>query len=160
MTRVLGCSVFIAGLGAALPASVAAQDAPVTLEDFYNLAAVSEPAFSPDGSEIVYSVSVNVATRDAGESDLWAVPWQGGAPRQLTRTEEASETQPRYVADGKTRYFLSDGEVKTAGKEDDEDESETQLWTIPATGGTPRRVTTIPGGISDYSLAPDGRHAG
>jgi Tol biopolymer transport system component len=109
MTRTI-----LAGLVLAVsPAAVTAQQAPVpaqvTLDDFYRYADVSEPAFSPDGQAIVYTVSLNVAARDAAESDLWVVPWQGGAPRQLTSTAEVSENQPRYSPDGQTLYFLSDG---------------------------------------------------
>src|SRR5262249_9555887 len=36
-------------------------------------------------------------------------------------------------------------------------DAETQVWIIPAAGGKPRRVTNLPGGVSDFALAPDGK---
>jgi dipeptidyl aminopeptidase/acylaminoacyl peptidase len=147
----------IAGLSTILMSGpLAAQEVPVTLDDIYRLADVSGPAFSPDGEEIVYTVSVNVAERDAEESDLWIVPWQGGQPRQLTSTAEVSEWQASYSADGETVIFLSDGKAEEG---DEDDEGETQLWAMPAGGGAARRITGIAGGISAYTLSPDGKRA-
>ena len=122
--------------------SAAAQTAPVTLEDYFNLASVSGPDFSPDSGRIVYSVSQADKDRDEETSDLWEVPWKGAQPRQLTRTPEASEWQPHYAADGKTLFFLSDADGPDG-------EGDVQLWSMPAKGGRARRVTAIPGGISD-----------
>src|SRR6185503_15647936 len=52
--------------------------------------------------------------------------------------------------DGKSIYYLSD-----AGNKDET----TQLWRMSASGGRDRRVTDIPGGVSDFDLAPDGKRA-
>jgi dipeptidyl aminopeptidase/acylaminoacyl peptidase len=149
----------------ALPAPLAAQTQQVTLEDFYNLAAVAEPDFSPDGKTVVYSVTRNDKAEDEQFSDLWVVPWAGGAPRQLTETEDVSEWQPEYAVDGRSVLFLSDKGVPKEKRPDDKDDDEededddTQLWLMSANGGAARRVTSIPGGISDYALAPDGARA-
>ncbi len=147
--------LLLAGAGLLLAlhaAGAAAQAAPVTLDDYYNLASVSGPAFSPDSSRIVYSVSQANREQDEETSDLWVVPWEGGEPRQLTRTPEASEWQPDFGPDGKTVYYLSDAD----GPDGEED---VQLWAMPAKGGKARRITAIPGGISDYTLSPDGKRA-
>jgi dipeptidyl aminopeptidase/acylaminoacyl peptidase len=122
---------------------------PFVLDDYYQLAAVSEPAFSPDGERIAYPVSRNDKKSDESSSDLWSVAWSGGEPRQLTRTPDSSESEPQYGQDGKTLYFLSDAA---------RDET-TQLWRMPASGGRARQVTKIPGGISEFDLSPDGRQA-
>jgi dipeptidyl aminopeptidase/acylaminoacyl peptidase len=134
---------------AMLPGVDAAAASPFTLDDYYLLDTVSEPAFSPAGDRIAYVVSHNDKKRDEATSDLWSVPWSGGAPRQLTRTPGASEWQPRFARDGKSLFCLCDT-VKN---------ETTQLCRVSAKGGRPRRVTDIPGGISDFDLAPDGRRA-
>jgi Tol biopolymer transport system component len=140
----------VAGLAlATFPCFTALAATPFVLDDYYLLAAVSEPAFSPGGDRIVYTVSRNDRKSDQSTSDLWSVPWSGGNPVQLTRTPKSSESQPRYARDGKSLFFLSD-----AG----EDEV-TQLWRASAKGSGARRVTNIPGGISDYDLSPDGKRA-
>jgi len=134
---------------AALASGGAFAESPFATGDYYLLAAVSEPAFSPSGSTVAYVVSRNHEKDDESESDLWSVPWSGGAPRQLTRTPDASESQPRFSRDGKSIFFLSD-----AGKDE-----ETQLWRMSANGGGARQVTKIPGGISEFDLSPDGKRA-
>ncbi|MEO8019150.1 MAG: S9 family peptidase [Pseudomonadota bacterium] len=138
----------VAGLVlATLPAFTATAAAPVELDDFYLLATVAEPAFSPSGDRIAYAVSSNDRKSDQATSDLWSVPWTGGKPVQLTRTPKASEWQPRFGPDGKSLYFLCDA---AKGKT-------TQLWRLLRSGARP--VTKIPGGISDFDLSPDGKRA-
>ena len=147
----------VAGLMlAACPALLAAAPTPVALDDYYLLADVSEPAISPSGDRIAYTVSRNDKKNDESTSDIWSVPWSGGKPAQLTRTPKSSESQPRYSGDGKSLFFLSDA---GKGEDDDDDEATTQLWRMPAKGGGARKVTDITGGIRDFDLSPDGERA-
>jgi dipeptidyl aminopeptidase/acylaminoacyl peptidase len=134
---------------AALPGGAATAATPFELDDYYLLATVSEPVFSPSGERIAYTVSRNDKKRDEATSDIWSVSWSGGAPRQITRTARHSERLPRFGADGKTLFFLSD-----AGEAENE-----QLWRASATGGRAHRITNISGGITDYDLSPDGKRA-
>ena len=57
----------------------------------------TEPAISPDGSEIAF----------ASGGDLWAVPMSGGDARLLV-SHAANESQPEYSPDGRTLAFVSD----------------------------------------------------
>lgn len=158
--RLIPCASFLAVLLLVSPAPLSAQGRPVTHDDYYNLASVAEPDFAPDGATIVYSVTTNDKERDEAFSDLWAVAWQGGEPRRITQTPEWSEWAPQFAPDGKTILFLSDQGVKPAdAKEDSEEEDDTQLWAMPAGGGAARRMTSLPGGISQFALAPDGKRA-
>jgi dipeptidyl aminopeptidase/acylaminoacyl peptidase len=134
---------------AALPALPAGAATPFELDDYYLLAGVSEPAFSPSGDRVAYTVSRNDKKSDEGTSDIWSVAFRGGESVQLTRTPKASEWQPRYASDGKSLFFLCD-----AAKDET-----TQLWRMSAKGSGARRVTEIPGGISDFDLSPDGKRA-
>lgn len=152
MYRILGGFMLLALSGLAFAAPSA-----VVPEDHYRLTDVSEPRFSPDGAAIVYTVTAPDRERDEKTSDLWIVPWKGGAPVPLTRTPEVSEYSPRYAPDGKSIVYLSDAGEKKDG-EDEKDDS-AQLWWIPAVGGAGTRITAIPGGISDYDLSPDGKSA-
>ncbi|MEO8063691.1 MAG: S9 family peptidase [Pseudomonadota bacterium] len=140
----------VAGLVlATLPLVGTHAAAPFALGDYYLLASVSEPTFSPSGDRVAYTVSRNDKKSDKGTSDLWSVSWSGGKSVQLTRTSKSSEWQPRFAVDGKSLYYLSD-----AAKDET-----TQLWRGAASGGSNRQVTKIPGGISDFDLSPDGKRA-
>jgi dipeptidyl aminopeptidase/acylaminoacyl peptidase len=140
----------LAGLAlATAPFAFAADATPFSLDDYYLIAAVSEPVFSPSGDRIAYTVSRNERKVDKSTSDLWSVRWSGGEPVQLTRTPKASEWQPRFSPDGRSLFFLCD-----AGKDEI-----THLWRMPAGGGGARKVTDIKGGITDFDLSPDGRRA-
>ena len=92
------------------------------------------PAISPDGRQIVFSY----------KGDLFTVNSQGGQARQLT-TNAAYDAYPVWSQDGQQIAFASDRE----GSMD--------VYVIPATGGTPRRLTT-----SSYAEYPitfsDGGH--
>ena len=151
--------LLLATLPLALPAAT-----PFTPDDYYLLADVAAPAFSPDGERIAYTVTRSDKKLDQSGSDIWVVPWkndsgkQGGEPVQLTRTPKHSESQPRWSKDGKALFFLSDAGQKN-GKSEDDDEADTQLWRMSASGSGARQVTKVPGGISDFDLSPDGRRA-
>jgi dipeptidyl aminopeptidase/acylaminoacyl peptidase len=147
MTRVRWCLAGLVLAGA--PALSAGAAAPFGLDDFYLLTTVAEPTISPAGSSLAYTVSRNDANSDKATSDIWSVPWSGGSPVQLTHTPKVSEWQPRYGSDGKSLYFLCD-----AGKDET-----TQLWRMSAHGSGAKKVTGVPGGISDFDLSPDGRRA-
>lgn len=65
-------------------------------------------------------------------SDLWIVAREGGRARRLTATA-AIETDPRFSPDGSQIAFTA-----TVG-------GNTDVYVMPAAGGTPRRLTYHPG---------------
>ncbi|RZJ87399.1 MAG: S9 family peptidase, partial [Brevundimonas sp.] len=137
----------IAGLMAAAPVAAETPSlAPFTVEDMGRLKDVTEPVFTTDGQALIYVVT-GKGDGDVLQSDLWRAPWDGGEPRALTRSGVASEWSPQPSDDGRFIAYLSDAS------------DEVQLWIMPAAGGAGRRVTRLPGGISDFTLSPDGLSA-
>ena len=63
-----------------------AADSLFGIDDLLRIADVAEPAFSPDGEYIAYSVTTNDLVRDVPTSDLWRVRFDGSDRRELTRT--------------------------------------------------------------------------
>ena len=117
-------------------------------DDLARLAEVAEPAFSPDGSTIAYSLTTTNAAADKKQSDLWRVSWDGSKRIALTATPTSSEWQPSWTPDGRSLAFLSD----RGG-----DDAKTQVWLMPAGGGKARQVTKFADGVEDYVLSPDGK---
>lgn len=98
----------LAGALLAAPAIAQNADDRFGVEDLARLAEVSEPALSPDGAAIAYSVTTTNAEADKKQSDLWRVSWDGSQRRALTQTPGSSEWQPSWSADGRSLVFLAD----------------------------------------------------
>ncbi|MET0655990.1 MAG: S9 family peptidase, partial [Pseudoxanthomonas sp.] len=148
--RPLACLLLVSF---ACSANAAAADTRFLPADLARLADVTEPDFAPDGQALVYTVSTANLAEDKAQSDLWRVGFDGTARTQLTRTADGSEWRPQWSPDGKQIAFLSD---RAFGKEKEEN-TDTQVWIIPAQGGKARRLTVFADGVEDFVWSPDGR---
>jgi len=117
-------------------------------DDLARIAEVTEPAASPDGRWLAYTVSTTNLAADKKQTDLWRVNWDGKDREPLTRTPEDNEWHPQWSPDGKRIAFLSD-----RGGED----AETQVWIMKSSGGKPRKLTDFPEGVEDFVWSPDGQ---
>jgi Tol biopolymer transport system component/DNA-binding winged helix-turn-helix (wHTH) protein len=107
-----------------------------------------EPAFSPDGRLLAYHSVV--------KGGIWVVPALGGVPRRIVTWGSS----PAWSPDGTTLAFQGQPWVGSSQNGWNAGEGST-LWTVPARGGQPRRLTTIeevgPGGHGRPHWSPDGR---
>jgi Tol biopolymer transport system component len=103
------------------------------VDDFDRTIDVSSPRLSPDGKQTVY--------QSAGK--IYMVPTRGGISRVITSSaSEASE--PRWSADGKTLYFLSNRSGSS------------QLWKLPMeTFGEAVQLTEFDFPLTTIDLSPD-----
>jgi dipeptidyl aminopeptidase/acylaminoacyl peptidase len=95
-----------------------------TSEDLRHVKSMNGPLLSPDGSQVLFSMTD--ATADGGKIHLWVVPVNGGPARQLTYSPAADKRGERNAAwapDGSAVFFLAKrGET-------------TQLFRLPMAGG-------------------------
>lgn len=118
------------------------------VDDIPHLADLTEPALSPDGSAVVYTVGIANRVEDKTQSDLWRVRYDGRGRVRLTSTPKHSEWRAQWSPDGKSIAFLSD-----QGGED----AKTQVWLMPASGGKARQLTKFAEGVDDFAWSPDGK---
>jgi dipeptidyl aminopeptidase/acylaminoacyl peptidase len=139
----------VAGLAVASASAAAPPDTSrvLTPDVVSRFRDVGDPRVSPDGAWVAYTVRTTDATADRRQTDLWMTSWDGATTVRLTTTEKASESAPRWSPDGRWLAFLSSRE--------DEHESD-QVWLLPRAGGEAERITSFPGGVSDYAWSPDG----
>jgi dipeptidyl aminopeptidase/acylaminoacyl peptidase len=129
--------------------AVAQERRPIAVHDVYAIRTVADPALSPDGAWVAYTVTTLDSAKDRQQSDIWRTSWDGTQSIPLTHGQ-GSNHLPRFSPDGRWLAFLS----SRADKDDSSDVD--QLWVIDRTGGEAERVTSFKGGVVDYSWSPDG----
>ncbi len=122
-----------------------AQDThPFGVSDMLAMDRLSDPAVSPDGNRVVFTVRVTDEPENKGRTDVWIADLADGSVRQLT-THEANEGNARFAPDGKSVFFLS----AASGSN--------QVWKLDLAGGEPVQVTNLPLDVENLSVFPDGQ---
>jgi dipeptidyl aminopeptidase/acylaminoacyl peptidase len=67
----------------------------------FSLGGQDHYAFSPDGQEICYTSNHDKVEATSTNNDLWIVPVNGGAAKNITADNPASDSTPLYSPDGK-----------------------------------------------------------
>ena len=119
---------------------------PFSVEDLVRLKRVSEPALSPDGRSVVYSVRETDMEANRGRVDLWSLDLtaENAQPRRLTSDPE-NDSSPQWSTDGRHLYFLS----ARSGS--------SQVWRLSSSGGEAEQVTDLPLDVASFRLAPNGQ---
>jgi dipeptidyl aminopeptidase/acylaminoacyl peptidase len=99
------------------------------------------PRWSPDGTQVAYVTSPRFDVRQSQLAVIAAAP---GSPRVVATSFLYQPSAPIWSPDGRTLYFGAS--VRTT----------TQLFAVPAAGGTPRALTDVHGAIAGGTLSRDG----
>ena len=116
---------------------------PFGIRDLIAFDRLSEPRVSPDGRQIVFTVSALDFDANKRRTDLWLVSSDGTGLRKLTQ-HDASDTSGVFAPDGKAIYFLS-----TRG-------GSSQVWRLPLDAGEPQPVTKFPLDVGSFVVSRDG----
>lgn len=149
LRRVAGIAIVsacLATLGLGSAPEINAQDAnkhAITFADMMKMRRVAEPAVSPDGKWVAYTVMTPDMDANRNASNIWLVSTESGAPIQLTQS--GKDMSPVWSPDGKMIAFLS----SRAG--------ESQIYLLSMDGGEAHPWTSISTGVDIVKWSPDGK---
>ncbi len=137
--RLVIAGALLTGLGSPL----VGQGRAFTPNDWYKVATVGNPAVSPDGKQIAFTVTTVVTTENKRHTEVWLVAAAGGEPMRMT-SPGVESSNPRWSPDGKLLLFAS---TRPGGK------GRTWALRMDQPGGEAFEVDSIPAG----STPKDGR---
>jgi len=132
------------GASALFAQAVFAQKQPLTVETMLRIARIGEPALSPNGRMVAFTVTTPDVTQNTKPQQIYVVPVQGGTPRQLTQ-EGSQNERPRWSPDSRQIYFISN----RGGSG--------QIWVMDADGGHARQITHLSTEAGGLLVTPDGK---
>ncbi len=112
--------------------------------DLWKIARISEPALSPDGKTVAFTVRRFDIDKNTSTRHIFTVPLEGGEPKALT-TEGAVNERPRWSVDSKKIYWLSNRGGSM------------QVWVMNADGSAPKQITSLSTEAGGHLVSPDGK---
>ena len=125
-------------------AALAPATHPFSIDDMLAMQRISEPAVSPDGKRVAFTLRTTDLAANRGRTDVWLVSADGSGLRRLT-AHEAADSQARWSSDGHWIFFLSTRSGSA------------QVWRIAADGGEAEPVTRLARDVEAFAVTPDGR---
>ena len=118
---------------------------PFGVEDLVRLERISEPAASPDGSHIAYTLRTTDMDANKGRTGVWWVDAHAHAPAPRRLTDIAANAgAAAWSADGRYLYYLSNRSGTN------------QVWRSAITGADPVEVTRLPLDVGSFRVSPKG----
>ncbi|HEY2933662.1 MAG TPA: S9 family peptidase [Acidobacteriota bacterium] len=118
---------------------------PMTVTDWMNVKRVGNARVSPDGSQILFSLTENNWKENKSVSHIYRASTDGGSLRQMTNGADG-ESSPAWSPDGKSFAFTAKREPS----------KETQIFLQPNDGGEAVALTNHKTSVSQFRWAPDG----
>ena len=121
---------------------------PFGVDDMLAMQRISEPAVSPDGALVAFTLRTTDLAANRGRTDVWMVPADGSRPPRAMTSHEAGDSSPLWGRDGRSIWFLS-----TRG-------GSSQVWSLALDGGEARQVTHSAVDVAAFGLFPDAELVG
>ena len=120
--------------------------APPTDDELLSLRTAASPALSPDGSQVLFSLTSTDWEADALVPQLWLVPADGSAAPRPVTTDPKGATSGAWSPDGAYISYLA-----ARG-----DGAKPQIFALPVAGGEPVCLSAADRGVTGYRWSPDG----
>ncbi len=145
------CVTALVAIAQPLAAQGGAAKRPMTFLDVQLMKQVGATTLSPDGRQMLYTLSTMNWKEARRSTDIWVVSTERGvaSARQLTFTADKSENSPRWSRDGSFFVFSSNRDTPNNG-------SAQQLYVMHADGGEARKITSVTDGVSQFDFTRDG----
>ena len=118
----------------------------LTPEVMWKMSRAGSSSLSPDGTTLLYQQTDYNMAENRGVTTLWFEALDSKAVTRLTDLTSNS-LAPRWSADGKRIYFLSDRSGSM------------QVWEMNPTGGDVRQLSDLKGGVEGFGISPRGDKA-
>jgi dipeptidyl aminopeptidase/acylaminoacyl peptidase len=129
----------------AKPAAQAPQIPGPSFKDVLSLKSIGSPVISPDGKDILFTVTQADWDKNKYDTEIW-LSRNGGTPFQLTQTTDESSDSPSWSPDGRWIAFLANRDGKSR-----------QIYLINPVGGEATKLTNHKEGVNSYDWCPSGK---
>ena len=116
-----------------------------SFKDVLSLKSVGSPVISPDGKDILFTVTQADWEKNRYDTEIW-LSRGGAAPFQLTQTTDESSDSPSWSPDGRWIAFLANRDGKTS-----------QIYLMNSAGGEAMKLTDHKEGVNSYDWSPSGK---
>ena len=117
----------------------------ITPDLVYQLKSVGDPALSPNGALLAYTLSWVDGDNLSSRSRVMLMDTGSGVCQEFTQGEK--DSAPKFSPDGLRLAFLRSI-----------DDGPSQIWTMTEPEGEARQLTHLPKGVFDYAWSPDGKN--
>ena len=126
------------------------QKQPFDVETLLKIQRIGEPALSPDGKTIAFTVTTPDLSTNTKPQQIFMVPADGGVAHAITRdgsplNSATSNNRPRFSPDSKNIYFVSNRSGNS------------QIWAMNPDGTNPRQLTHLSTEANGVTISPDGK---
>ena len=118
------------------------MSSPILPDVVRRLQSVGDPALSPEGTRLAYTLSWVDQEKLDSRSRIMMQDMGSGHTNQFT--QDNKDSAPRFSPDGHTLAFLRA-----------DSQGHRQVWLMPADGGEARQLTHATLGVSDFVWSPD-----
>jgi dipeptidyl aminopeptidase/acylaminoacyl peptidase len=129
----------------ATAATLPSQKRPFDIHAMMELKRIGDPQISPDGRWVAFSVQTPDVAANTKPSQIWIVPLEGGAPKQITHDGDANE-RPRWSPDSTRIAYVSNRSGSS------------QVWLMDPDGSNAKQVTALSTEADGVLFSPDGKN--